>query len=113
MNYDNISNSGLFSRPKHSGHFVLKIPRSTIASTTRFISGTTTVSTSVQLKSASVATQKVEYDENRRLYNEYQAVEQALCGQITSAIRPEYPNVLRNPDIDMINNTIPDSTAFF
>ena len=41
------------------------------------------------------------------LYNDYQAVEQALQKQMIYAVPVEYLDALRNTDTSMINDTIP------
>ena len=61
---------------------------------------------------AEVAVEKSVWDSNVRLYNECQAVEQALHLQLTEAIDDAYLDSLRNLDIDMINDNIPDIIDF-
>ena len=89
--YDNIPNSSPFVRPTLPGLFT---PSNT------------------RLTAAEISEEKAAYDEAVRLYNECQAVEQALRNQLIEAIPPEYLEYLRNVDSDMINDTILDIITF-
>ena len=59
-----------------------------------------------------ITTQRIVHDENRRLYNECQAVETVLRNQLIEAIDEEYIRPLRNPHTDMVNDAIPDIFSF-
>ena len=66
----------------------------------------------VPLTPADIATQKIAFDEEKRKFNECQAVETALRNQIVEAIDPEYLQPLRNATTDMLNDPIPDIFSF-
>ena len=89
--YDSITNSAPFTRPVLVGTFT--------PSTTR-------------VSAAELAHERAAHDENVRVYNECQAVEQALRNQLIDAIPAEYLDSLRNVDSDMINDSIPDIITF-
>ena len=59
-----------------------------------------------ELTAAEIALQKVEHDEQQRLYNEVQAVEAILRTQIIEVIEEEYITSLRDPITDMIHISI-------
>ena len=97
--YNAISNSRPFDRPQHPGPFIVNIPAA----------GVPTRTTTVPVISAAVVTQqKADWDEKVRLYNEYQAIEQALRQQLIEAVEPEYLDALRDPTTHMIQYNIPD-----
>ena len=89
--YDSITNSLPFARP--------------------VLLGTFTPSTN-RVSAAELAYERALHDEKVRVYNECQAVEQALRNQLTDAIPDEYLDALRNVDSDMINDSIPDIITF-
>lgn len=66
----------------------------------------------VPLTAADIATQKITFDEEKRRYNECQAIEVALRNQVTEAIEDEYLQPLRNVTTDMIHTPIPDIFTF-
>ena len=106
--YNAIPNAANFVRPVDPGIFTLT-PNPT--PTTR---GTRAAGPTVAppLTPADIATQKAQYDENKRLYNEVQAVEMILRNQLIEAIEPIYLRPLRNNHTDMINESIPDIMLF-
>ena len=59
-----------------------------------------------------ITVQKIAHDDQKRLYNEVQAVEVALRNQIVEAIEEEYLTPLRNHTTDMINDPIPSIFTF-
>ena len=89
--FDNIPNSTPFVRPTLQGPFTPSNNR---------------------LSGAELSQEKAEHDEKVRLYNECQAVEQALRNQIIDAVPPEYLDSLRNSDTDMINDSIEEIITF-
>ena len=89
--FNSIPNSAPFVRPLPQGAFTPSNNR---------------------LTAAELALEKSAHDENVRVYNECQAVEQALRNQIIDAIPAEYLDSLRNADTDMINCSIPDLITF-
>ena len=64
------------------------------------------------MTTAEIAAQRIEHEDQRRLYNEVQAVEIALRNQVIEAIDNEYLEPLRNPTTNMINDSIVDIFAF-
>ena len=74
----------------------------------------TTRTTGAQpLTLAETATQKAQYEENARLYNECQRVELALRNQLFETIEPIYLKPSRNRNTDTINNPIPEIITCF
>ena len=59
------------------------------------------------LTAADITTQKIAFDERKRLFNECQAVENALRHQIIEAIDSDYLRPLRNDITDTITSSIP------
>ena len=128
-NYNAIPASEPFDRPSDPGTFALQVPSTVALQSPTAISRRTTRSTSrstntadliaskqaqtTLISSAEVTTQKAAHDETVKRYYECQAVEQALCTQIIEAIEPEYLDVLRNINTDMINESIPEIFTFF
>ena len=95
--YNNLPNSALFIRPVRPDPFQLEGE-----------GGICTRNAIAALLPAEIAEQKASYDLSVRQYNECQAVEQALRTQIVEAVPDEYLDPLRNPDTDMIHDSIPD-----
>ena len=93
--FDALPNSNPFVRPVHPGDFVVTIPRD--------LRGTGAV-----LSSQESMQQKARHDELIRQYDECQAVEQITRSMITEAIDDEFLDELRNPDTDMIHESIPE-----
>ena len=112
--YDSIPNSAPFIRPEHPGPFLVTIPRTSTATSrqTRATTGVNTApvpsTTAPTITAAVVTQQKADYDEKLRLYNETQAVEQALRQQLQEAIEPEYLDAMRDVHTHMIQDTIPN-----
>ena len=96
--YNAIPNATPFHRPTHPGPFVVSIPAGV---TTR------TTTTPPSISAAVVTQQKSDWDEKVRLYNECQAVEQALRQQLVEAVESDYLDALRNPHTEMIQSSIP------
>ena len=96
--YDAIPNAGRFDRPTDPGPFIVQ---------TRAPPTTRTNQATPVITAATVAQQKAEWDENKRVYNECQAVEQVLRQQIIEAIDPEYLEPLRDQYTEMVNDSIP------
>ena len=65
------------------------------------------------LTAGDIAIQKIAHDEQRRQYNECQAVEHALRNQLTEAIYDEYLRPLRNLHTGTITDSIPEIFTFF
>lgn len=55
-----------------------------------------------------IANTKAWYDEQERLYWQFQGIEQALCNQIKQAIEADYLQALRNPLTQMVDVSIPE-----
>lgn len=89
--YDSITNSNPFTRPVLVGTFTPSINR---------------------VSAAELAHERAAHEETVRVYNECQAVEQALRNQLIDAIPAEYLDSLQNVDSDMINDSIPDIITF-
>ena len=100
--YTAIPNAAPFLRPAHPGPFVVNTQART---STRSSTPTPTVSAAV------VTQQKAEWDEQVRLYNECQAVEQALRQQLVEAVESDYLDAIRNQHTEMIQHSIPDIIA--
>ena len=83
--YKAIPNSASFVRPANPGLLVITAS-----------------------KKDDIDQQQVDHKEDKHMYNECQAVEQALRKQLIDAIPAEYIDALRNTDTDMINDSIPD-----
>ena len=96
--YNAIPNARPFLRPNHPGPFVVSIP-------TGVTRRSTTTPTTVT--AAEVTQQKADWDVQVRLYNECQAVEQALRQQLVEAVESDYLDALRNPHTDMVQSSIP------
>lgn len=94
--YMAIPNARNFRRPTDPGEFIVTTPIATRA-------GATTTITA-----AAVTQQKATFDEKKRLYNECQAVEQALRQQIIDAVEPDYLEALRDQHTEMVQSPIPD-----
>ena len=60
------------------------------------------------LTAEGIALQKIQHDEQFKLYNEVQAVEGILRTQIIEAIDEEYITPLRDANTDMMHQSIPD-----
>ena len=101
--YNAIGTAAPFVRPVDPGPFVPSPPTGVA---TRAGGGPT------QLTAADITTQKIAYDERKRLFNEAQAVESALRSQIISAIDSVYMQPLRDRVTDMITQSIPDIFTF-
>lgn len=89
--YDAIANSQPFNRPTLLGSFTPSMN---------------------YLSAAEISQKKTAHDETVRIYNECQAVKQALRNQFIDAIPPAYLDYLRNVDVDMINDSIPTVITF-
>ena len=90
--YMTVPNSAVFIRPQHPGPFV---------------------PTGGPLRTAAeVAKEKMGYEEELRLYNECNTVEQLLQSQLIDTMPHEYLDSMRNADTDMIIDTIPDIIDF-
>ena len=92
--YNTIPNSSPFIRPTNPGPFIVQ----PAGAATR---NQPTISAAV------VTQQKATWDEKMRLYNECQAVEQALRQQLIEAVEPEFLAVLRNQYTEMVQDPIP------
>ena len=68
--------------------------------------------TNKRLTQAEVSAEKAAHDELVRIYNECNTVEDTLSNQLIKAIPSIYLNSLRDPDTDMIIETIPDNISF-
>ena len=90
--YNSIPGSACFIRPLDPGTFTPTHPIGIRAA---------------PLTAADIATQKINFDERKRQYNECQGVEMALRNQVVEAIEEEYLQPLRNNITDMITSTIP------
>ena len=112
--YNSIPNSTPFIRPEHPCPFLVTIPQisSTTSRQTRATTGANTApvpsTTAPRITAVVVTQQKADYDEKLRLYNETQAVEQALRQQLQEAIEPEYLDAVRDVHTHMIQDTIPN-----
>jgi hypothetical protein len=93
--YEDIPNARNFRRPTDPGDFVITIPPATRA-------GGGTISAAV------VTEQKAMHDEKVQLYNECQAVEQALRQQIIDAVEADYLEALREEYTEMVKSSFPD-----
>ena len=94
--YTSILNARTFHRPTDPGDLIVTVPTTTRAGATKAISA------------AVVTQQKDTYDEKVRLYNECQAVEQALRQQIIDAVEPDYLEALRDPYTEKVQASIPN-----
>lgn len=94
--YTSIPNARPFHRPTDPGEFIVTVPT------------TTRAGASTAISAAVVTQQKAAYDEKVRLYNECQAIEQALRQQIIDAVEPDYLEALRDPYTEMVQASIPD-----
>ena len=68
--------------------------------------------TNARLTQAEVSAEKSAHDELVRAYHECNAVEDTLRNQLIKAIPSIYLNPLRDPDTDMITETIPGIISF-
>ena len=99
--YMTIPNARTFHRPNDPGPFILTVPPITRATSS-------TSSSAPTISSAVITQQKAAWDEQIRLYNECQAVEQALRQQIIDAIESDFLEAIRNDDTGMVQESIPD-----
>lgn len=104
--YNAIPGTRPFYRPQDPGTFT-PTPRRVARVTTRGA-----VVQEPELTPQEIALQKIQYDEQLRLYNEAQAVEAILRTQIIEAIDEEYLTSLRNPTTDMIHQSLPEIFNF-
>ena len=95
--YNTIHGSAPFVRPVDPGTFTPTVPLGVRAA---------------PLTPGEIAIQKIAFDNDKRLFNECQAVEATLRNQLIEAIAPEYLRPLRNSVTDMLNNSIPDIFTF-
>ena len=95
--YNAIPGAAPFVRPLDPGIFT---PVVTAGVATRAGAGNV-------LTPTDIATQKIAFDERKRLYNECQAVEAILRTQIMDAIKRDYLHPLRNTTTDRITDPIP------
>ena len=105
--YNSIPGTRPFIRPQDPGPFV-PTPRR-IA---RVITRGQGVIQEPPITPEEITLQKIQYDEQLRLYNEVQAVEALLRTQIIEAIEEEYLVSLRNQTTDMIHANIPEIFNF-
>ena len=91
--YNPIDGSAPFVRPVDPGTFTLTVPLGVQAA---------------PLTPCEIVIQKVAFDNDKRIFYEYQAVEATLRNQLIEAIAPECLRRLRNSVTDMLNNSIPD-----
>ena len=96
-----IPNARTFHRPNDPGPFILTVPPTTRATSS-------TSSTAPQISAAAITQQKAAWDDQVRLYNECQAVEQALRQQTIDAIESDYLEAIRNDFTGMVQESIPD-----
>ena len=96
-----IPNARTFHRPNDPGPFILTVPPTTRATSS-------TSSTAPQISAAAITQQKAAWDDQVRLYNECQAVEQALRQQIIDAIEADYLEALSNDYTGMVQESISD-----
>ena len=97
--FNAIPNSRPFVRPVHPGPFIVTSPTAGIATKTSTLTPTITA--------AVVTQQKANWDDKVRIYNDCQAVEQALRQQLVEAIDPTFLDALRNPYTYMVQSSIP------
>ena len=97
--YNDISNSRPFDRPQHPGPFIINISAAGVPTRTKTVPS---------ILAAVVTQKKSDWDEKVQLYNECQAIEQALRQQLIEAVEPEYLDALRDPTTHMIQYNIPD-----
>ena len=101
--YNTIPNARAFVRPSDPGPFIVTLPSRT---STRTVAQSTAAPT---ISAADITQQKSAWDEQVRLYNECQSVEQVLRQQLIEAVEPEYLDELRNQYTEMVQESIPDS----
>ena len=105
--YNNIRGSRPFNRPQDPGTFT-PTPRRVARVTTRGAA----IANDGPLTPEDIALQKIQHDEQLRLFNEVQAVESVLRTQIIEAIDEEYIAALRDPNTDMIHQSIPQIFSY-
>ena len=103
--YNTIPGARPFHRPQDPGVFT-PTPRRVRRVVTR---GHQEVE---ELTAEDIAMQRIQYEEQLRLYNEVQAIEGLLRTQIIEAIDEQYITALRSPTTDMIHESIPAIFSF-
>ena len=106
ITYAAIPGAAAFIRPTDPGPFTI-VPNPTPPATR-----TNPNPVPVPLTHTDVTTQRANWEERRRIYNEVQAVELALRNLLIEAIEPVYLTPLRDSTTDMIVHSIPDITQF-
>ena len=101
--YNNVRGTRPFLRPEDPGPFS-PTPRRVARAVTRNIGHVN----ENPLTAEDISLQKIQHDEQLRLYNEVQAVEGILRTHIVEAIDEEYITPLRDANTDMIHQSIPE-----